>query len=214
MSLDLLEPSDSFARRHIGPSDDDVEEMLAELGFGSLGELADATVPAAIRSQQPLALSELPERPLGEFELLEQLAGIASRNQIFRSCIGMGYSDVIVPPVIQRNVLENPGWYTQYTPYQAEISQGRLEALLVFQTAVADLTGLPLAGASLLDEATAAAEAMAMCFAIGRGKKRSFFAAASCHPQTLGVIRTRAASMGIALRVGDLAEIDFEKIES
>ena len=206
----LLEPTDSFARRHIGPSDDDVEEMLAELGFGSLGELADATVPAPIRTEQPFALSGLPERPLGEFELLEQLAGIAAQNQIFRSCIGMGYSDVIVPPVIQRNILENPGWYTQYTPYQAEISQGRLEALLVFQTAVADLTGLPLAGASLLDEATAAAEAMAMCFAIGRGKKRGFFAAASCHPQTLGVVRTRAASMGIALRVGNLAEVDFE----
>jgi glycine dehydrogenase len=121
----------------------------------------------------------------------------------------MGYSDVIIPPVIQRNVLENPGWYTQYTPYQAEISQGRLEALLNFQTAIADLTGLPLAGASLLDEPTAAAEAMAMCFAIGRGKKRSFYAATSCQPQTLGVIRTRAASMGIALRVGGLADIDF-----
>ena len=117
--MDLLEPTDSLARRHIGPSDGDVEEMLAELGFGSLGEMADATVPEPIRNEQPFALSGLPERPLGEFELLEQLAGIAAQNQIFRSCIGMGYSDVIVPPVIQRNVLENPGWYTQYTPYQA-----------------------------------------------------------------------------------------------
>jgi glycine dehydrogenase len=205
----LLEPTDTFARRHIGPSDEDVEGMLAELGFESLTALADATVPASIRCAKPLALSDLPDAAPGEFELLERLAGIAAENQIFRSCIGMGYSDVIVPPVIQRNVLENPGWYTQYTPYQAEISQGRLDALLNFQTAIADLTGLPLAGASLLDEATAAAEAMAMCSAIGRGKKRGFFAAASCHPQTLGVVRTRAASMGIDLRVGDLTEIDF-----
>jgi len=207
--LSLLEPTDTFARRHIGPGDDDIATMLAELGFASLAELTDATVPASIRCEKPLALSGLPERAQGECEVLERLAGIAAENRIFRSCIGMGYSDVIVPPVIQRNVLENPGWYTQYTPYQAEISQGRLEALLNFQTAIADLTRLPLAGASLLDEATAAAEAMAMCFAIGRGKQHGFFAAASCHPQTLGVIRTRAASMGIALRVGDLAEIDF-----
>jgi glycine dehydrogenase len=205
----LLDPTDTFARRHIGPGEADIDAMLAELGFGSLDELADATVPASIRNEKPLALAGLSEREQGEFEILERLAGIAAENRIFRSCIGMGYSDVIIPPVIQRNVLENPGWYTQYTPYQAEISQGRLEALLNFQTAIADLTALPLAGASLLDEATAAAEAMAMCFAIGRGKKRSFYAATSCHPQTLGVVRTRAASMGIALRVGDLADIDF-----
>jgi glycine dehydrogenase len=207
----LLEPSDTFARRHIGPSDDDIATMLAELGLDSLDALADATVPASIRSEKPLALAGLPERPFGESELIERLAKIAKRNQVFRSCIGQGYHDVIVPPVIQRNVFENPGWYTQYTPYQAEISQGRLEALLNFQTMVADLTGLPLAGASLLDEATAAAEAMAMCFAIDRGRKRGFFAAASCHPQTLGVIRTRAESMGITLQVGEVAEIDFER---
>jgi len=209
----LLEPSDTFPRRHIGPSDDDVATMLAELGLDSLDALIDATVPASIRNKKPLAMAGLPERPLGESEVLERLAEIAKRNQVFRSCIGQGYHDVIVPPVIQRNVFENPGWYTQYTPYQAEISQGRLEALLIFQTMIADLTGLPLAGSSLLDEATAAAEAMAMCFAIDRRKKRGFFAAASCHPQTLGVLHTRAESMGMTLQVGDVAEIDFEQAD-
>ena len=155
----VLDPSDTFARRHIGPSDADIAEMLSFLGYDSLDALSDATVPASIRTKT-LELTPLPgqqPRPLGESELLEHLQLMADENQVFRSCIGMGYSDVIVPPVIQRNVLENPGWYTQYTPYQAEISQGRLEALLNFQTAVADLTGLPLANASLLDEATAAA---------------------------------------------------------
>jgi glycine dehydrogenase len=184
--------------------------MLDTLGFESLEALSEATIPEAIRLDGPLALSGLPQRPQGELELVEQLARIASENEVFRSCIGMGYSDVIVPPVIQRNILENPGWYTQYTPYQAEISQGRLEALLNFQTTVADLTGLPLAGASLLDEGTAAAEAMAMCFAIARGKKHGFFAASSCHPQTLGVVRTRAKSVGITLYEDDIAEIDFD----
>ena len=208
-----LDPSDSFTRRHIGPRDADIRAMLAELGFASLEELTDATLPPAIRSEKPLALSGLPERPLGESEGIERIAAMAAENQVFRSCIGMGYSDVIVPPVIQRNILENPGWYTQYTPYQAEISQGRLEALINFQTMVADLTGLPLAGASLLDEATAAAEAMAMAFAIGRHKKRDFFAAASCHPQTLGVVRTRAQSLGLTLHVGDPDGIDFEALE-
>jgi len=206
----LLEPTDTFARRHIGPNQRETKAMLALLGFESVEALAEATVPAAIRCDTPLVLSNLPQRPQGEFELIERLSKIAAKNMVLRSCIGMGYSDVIVPPVIQRNILENPGWYTQYTPYQAEISQGRLEALLNFQTVIADLTGLPLAGSSLLDEATAAAEAMAMCLAIGRGKKRSFFAATSCHPQTLGVVRTRANSMGITLHEGDISEIDFD----
>jgi len=206
----LLEPSDTFVRRHIGPNESEAEAMLALLGFESVEALADATIPAAIRCDAPLALSNLSRRPQGEAELIERLSEIAAENVVFRSCIGMGYSDVIVPPVIQRNILENPGWYTQYTPYQAEISQGRLEALLNFQTVIADLTGLPLAGSSLLDEATAAAEAMAMCFSIARGKKRGFFASTSCHPQTLGVVRTRASSMGIALYEGDVSEIDFD----
>jgi len=185
--------------------------MLAELGHASLDGLVDAIVPEAIRMKEPLALAGLPTAPYGEFELVARLREIAGRNRVLRSCIGMGYHDVIVPPVIQRNILENPGWYTQYTPYQAEISQGRLEALLNFQTVIADLTGLPLAGASLLDEATAAAEAMAMCFAIGRHKRKRFFAADHCHPQTLGVVRTRARSMGIELSEGALEDADLDR---
>ena len=168
---DALAPSDTFRHRHIGPSDAEIAEMLARIGCASLDELIDQTVPRAIRLEKPLSLAGLSERELGEREVLERLRALASRNRVLRSCIGMGYSDTIVPPVIQRNVLENPGWYTQYTPYQAEISQGRLEALLAFQTLVADLTGLPLANASLLDEATAAAEAMAMCHAAARGEE-------------------------------------------
>jgi glycine dehydrogenase len=206
----LLEPGDVFEHRHIGPSDSEITEMLGRLGYASLDELADDTVPAAIRLDQPLELTGLAGPPPGEFQLLERLRTIASENRVVRSCIGMGYSDVIVPPVIQRNIFENPGWYTQYTPYQAEISQGRLEALLNFQTMIADLTGLPVANASLLDEATAAAEALGMCVAIARGRKRGFFAAADCHPQTLGVLRTRAAALGIELRVGPVDAIDFE----
>jgi len=205
----LLEPSDTFPRRHIGSNEADIASMLERLGYGSLADLARAVVPEPIRSEKPLTLTGLPDSLPGEFELLARVRTMAEQNQVFRSCLGMGYSDVIVPPVIQRTILENPGWYTQYTPYQAEISQGRLEALLNFQTMVADLTGLPLAGASLLDEATAAAEAMAMCFAIGRHKNGGFFAADHCHPQTLGVLRTRAASMGITLYEGALDEIDF-----
>ncbi len=178
----LLEPGDVFERRHIGPSDSEITEMLQRLGYASLDELTDDTVPAAIRLSEPLELTGLEGPPPGEFQLIEKLREIASENRLVRSCIGMGYSDTIVPPVIQRNILENPGWYTQYTPYQAEISQGRLEALLNFQTLIADLTGLPLANASLLDEATSAAEALGMCVAIARGRKRGFFAAADCHP--------------------------------
>jgi len=205
-----LEPGDVFEHRHIGPRDSEIAEMLQHLGYASLDELADDTVPAAIRLEQPLELSGLEGPPPGEFQLLERLRAIAATNRVVRSCIGMGYSDVIVPPVIQRNILENPGWYTQYTPYQAEISQGRLEAMLNFQTMIADLTGLPVANASLLDEATAAAEALGMCVAIARGRKRGFFAAADCHPQTLGVLRTRAAALGIELQLGPVDAIDFE----
>ncbi|HKA14252.1 MAG TPA: glycine dehydrogenase (aminomethyl-transferring), partial [Myxococcota bacterium] len=202
----LLEPSDDFARRHLGPDLDDIAVMLGEVGAASLEELIDQTIPAGIRSPEPLRLSGLPA-PLGESAALERLRGHASRNRVLRSCIGMGYADTLVPPVIQRNVLENPGWYTQYTPYQAEISQGRLEALLNFQTMVADLTALPLANASLLDEATAAAEAMALCFS-ARRERRGFFVAEDCHPQTIGVVRTRAESIGIALHVGPLEAAD------
>src|SRR5438874_13116146 len=153
---------DRFVDRHVGPDSRDIEEMLAVLGVRNLDELIDRTVPASIRLQRALDLP--PGR--SEFGLLREVSEIAAKNQIFRSYIGMGYSDTVTPPVIQRNILENPGWYTQYTPYQPEISQGRLEALLNFQTMVADLTALPLANASLLDEGTAAAEAMSMCRAI------------------------------------------------
>ncbi|MDG2051410.1 MAG: aminomethyl-transferring glycine dehydrogenase [Myxococcota bacterium] len=208
-----LDPSDTFSHRHIGPRASEIETMLETLGFESLEALIDSAVPRSIRLVKPLSLDGLPDRALGEAELLEQLAAMASENQLSRSWIGMGYSDTIVPGVIQRNVLENPGWYTQYTPYQAEISQGRLEALLVFQTMVSDLTGLPLANASLLDEATAAAEAMAMCNAMARQRKSGFFVAESCHPQTLNVVRTRAEAVGLTLHVGDPAETDLEALD-
>ena len=156
-SRSKLEPLDRFVERHIGPAEDDVRAMLAEVGFTSLDELSSAVVPDEIRVDRPLALG----RPRGEFELLAELREIAARNRIFRSFLGMGYHDCITPPVIQRNVLEDPGWYTQYTPYQAEIAQGRLEALLTFQTMVIDLTGLPLANASLLDDPADRARARA-----------------------------------------------------
>jgi glycine dehydrogenase len=171
--------------------------MLGELGFTSLEELVAATVPESIRRREPLALPP----PRGEHELLAELLALASRNQVFRSFLGMGYHDCITPPVIQRNVLENPGWYTQYTPYQAEISQGRLEALLNFQTMVADLTALPLANASLLDEATAAAEAMHLAQGVGGPGRSRFLVASDCHPQTIAVLTTRAEPLGIELTV-------------
>ena len=213
----LLDPSDTFCDRHIGPREVELREMLERIGYASLDDLCDATIPDSIRLSQPLALSALASDGasadaggLGEHEAIERLRSIAATNAVYRSCIGMGYSDTIVPPVIQRNILENPGWYTQYTPYQSEISQGRLEALLNYQTLVADLTGLPLANASLLDEATAAAEAMSMCRAIARKKDAAFFISNDCHPQTIGVVRTRAAAIGVELNVGDTSEIDFE----
>ncbi|MGE3151039.1 MAG: aminomethyl-transferring glycine dehydrogenase [Nitrospiraceae bacterium] len=195
-----LEPSDRFARRHIAPSEADVQEMLATLGLRSLDELADAAMPANIRHRRPLKLS--PAK--GEQETLQELQQLATRNQVRRSLIGMGYYDCLTPTVILRNILENPGWYTQYTPYQAEIAQGRMEALVNFQTMVADLTGLPLANASLLDEATAAAEAMAMCVSIARQKgeeRTTFLLSDGCHPQTIAVVQTRAQPLGVAVRV-------------
>ncbi len=204
MNISDLGPSDLFGRRHIGPSPADVREMLEWLGYDSLDALVDATVPPDIRLKNPLKIGE----PRGEFELLAELGQIASKNKIFRSLIGMGYSDTITPPVILRNILENPGWYTQYTPYQAEIAQGRLEALINFQTMVSDLTALPLANASLLDESTAAAEAMAMCRSIGDSKRNGFFVAADCHPQTIAVVQARAKAQGIACTVGDVESLD------
>jgi glycine dehydrogenase len=199
------EAHDSFVRRHIGPSSEDVASMLAALGRKSLGQLADAVVPPAIRLNRAL---ELPAART-EARALADLREIMAQNKVLRSCIGQGYYDTVTPPVIQRNILENPGWYTAYTPYQAEIAQGRLEALLNFQTMVADLTGLDIANASLLDEATAAAEAMTLLHGVrvapGANK---FFVAADCHPQTLDVVRTRAVPQGIEIVVGDPAEFD------
>ena len=178
--------------------------MLSALGIKSLDELAEATVPAAIRLKKRLGLGE----PLGEHELIEELKNLAADNQVMRSFIGQGYYDTITPAVILRNVLENPGWYTQYTPYQAEISQGRLEALVNFQTMIEDLTALPMANASLLDEGTAGAEAMLMCFEKVERKRRVFWVQAETHPQTIAVMSTRAEPLGIQLKVGTAQEIE------
>jgi glycine dehydrogenase len=200
-------PHDTFVPRHIGPSDEEVRQMLDALGYDSLDDLIDATIPADIRLERPLRLGP----PRDEADVLEEIRGLAARNEVFRSYIGMGYHDTITPPVILRNILENPGWYTAYTPYQAEIAQGRLEALLNFQTMVVDLTGLPIANASLLDEGTAAAEAMALCYgARGKEGKEVFFVAELCHPQTIDVVRTRAAARGIEVVVGDHESFDFD----
>ncbi len=207
----ILNASDTFAHRHLGPSEAEIHEMLETLGLRSLDELADKTVPESIRMRRPLNLVGIDKTPEGEFAMLTRLKAIAQENKVYRSFIGMGYYDTITPGVILRNIMENPGWYTQYTPYQAEISQGRLEALLNFQTMVSDLTALPLAGASLLDEGTAAAEAMAMCHSIAGEGKPTFFASSDCHPQTIAVVRTRAESLGIRLIVGDYRKADFSK---
>ncbi len=205
---DLLKPSDTFIARHIGPNEAEIREMLQTIGCTSLEDLIDQTVPAAIRMKKPLAIGE----GRGEFELIEELKKIAGQNKVYRSMIGMGYYDTITPPVIQRNILENPGWYTQYTPYQAEIAQGRLEALMNFQTMVADLTGLPLANASLLDEGTAAAEAMSMCHSVAggsEGTKHTFLVSQGCHPQTIAVVKTRAKALGIKCVVADETTVDW-----
>ncbi len=198
-----------FAARHIGPSPDEQAKMLAVVGYGSLGELIADAVPERIRSDAPL---DLPPA-LAEPEVLAGLRALANRNQVLRPMIGLGYHGTVTPPVLRRNVLENPAWYTAYTPYQPEISQGRLEALLTFQTVVADLTGLPVAGASLLDEGTAAAEAMALCHRVRchrvRGAPRVggwvFVVDADCHPQTVAVLRTRAEPLEIEILVADLS---------
>src|SRR6267142_2152244 len=192
--------AESFVPRHVGPDERDVAEMLKTLGLASLDALIDATVPRKIRHRQGLSLP----KGLTELEVLTYFRALAARNQVFRSFIGMGYSDCVTPPVIQRNILENPGWYTAYTPYQAEIAQGRLEALLTFQTMVTDLTALDIANASLLDEATAAAEAMALCHAVVTGRD-IFFVSELCHPQTIQVVQTRARPLGIQITVGNAA---------
>lgn len=182
--------------------------MLEVLGLASLDDLIDKTVPQSIRQNKPLNLPA----PLSEQAALAKLKAMALENEVFRSFIGMGYYNCITPPVIQRNILENPGWYTAYTPYQPEIAQGRLEALLNFQTVIIDLTGLEIANASLLDEATAAAEAMAMSYGISKNKSKAFFVSADCHPQTIEVIQTRARPLGIEVIVGNHQEFNFEQL--
>src|SRR5512135_713378 len=182
------EPATSFVRRHIGPSARDAAAMLETVGAPSIEALVRETLPSSIRQKAPLDLG----KPLSETEALVHMRKLASNNQVFTSLIGQGYSGTILPAVIQRNILENPAWYTAYTPYQPEISQGRLEALFNYQTMICDLTGLDIANASLLDEATAAAEAMALAERASPVKSKAFFVDRDVHPQTLGVLRTRA----------------------
>jgi glycine dehydrogenase len=196
----VTEPT-RFADRHIGPSADEQAKMLAVIGYGSRRELADAAVPTGIRSDHVLGLPPA----AGEEDVLAELRALASRNTLLTSMIGLGYHDTVTPPVILRGVLEDPGWYTAYTPYQPEISQGRLEALLNFQTVVADLTGLPTAGASLLDEPTAAAEAMALCRRSSKSTSHRFLVDSDIHPQTLAVLATRAEPLGIEIETFDVA---------
>ena len=194
-----------FTQRHIGPNPDDVQQMLDTLGLSSLDDLIDKTVPQAIRFYQTLNLPAAQS----EYAALGKLKQIADKNQVYRSFIGMGYYDCITPAVIQRNILENPGWYTAYTPYQPEIAQGRLEALLNFQTMIIDLTGLEIANASLLDEGTAAAEAMSMSYGVCKNKSHNYFVSSECHPQTIDVLQTRAKPLGINIIIGDHQTFDF-----
>jgi glycine dehydrogenase len=200
--------TDQFVNRHNGPSEQEVRAMLDKIDAPSLDALIDQTIPAAIRLKQPLRLPE----GMSEYAYLQHLRGIAAKNMLYKSYIGLGYYDTIVPPVIQRNILENPGWYTAYTPYQAEIAQGRLEALLNFQTMIMDLTGMEIANASLLDEATAAAEAMAMLHGLrsretGQQDRDGFFVSHECYPQTIELLKTRAAPLGIKLVIGDFRNV-------
>jgi len=204
---DSAEPTnfDAFARRHIGPNKEEIDAMLRKLGFENLDALIDAAIPKSIRLNRQLNLPEAKS----ESEALAELRVIAGKNKVARSFIGAGYSDCITPPVIQRNILENPGWYTAYTPYQAELAQGRLEALLNFQTMVTDLTALDITNASLLDEATAAAEAMALCRAVVADRK-TFFVADNCHPQTIEVVHTRAKPLGIEVKIDNFSQFKFD----
>ncbi len=205
---ELLSPTDHFVDRHVGPREEEIAQMLATLQVGSLAELIDQTIPGHIRLPNKLKL----EAPRSESEILAEMRAIAAKNKLYRSFIGMGYSDTLTPPVVLRNIFENPGWYTQYTPYQAEIAQGRLEALLNFQTMIMDLTGMEIANASMLDEGTAAAEAMTLAL---RQRPRNsnantFFVSELCHPQTIAVVQMRAEPLAINVVVGDHARYDFD----
>ena len=203
-----LDYHDKFVDRHVGPNEEEISKMFAVIGTSSLDELIDKTVPASIRLKNELEL----DPPQSEFDFLNNLKTIANKNRVFKNYIGLGYYPTITPGVIKRNILENPGWYTQYTPYQAEISQGRLEALLNFQTMVCDLTAMPIANASLLDEATAAAEAMIMSFSLRKGNKKSaatFLVSDKTFPQTIDVLLTRSEPLGINLLVKEIKEEDL-----
>src|ERR1700749_468758 len=197
---------EKFQHRHIAPNAADTAQMLEKLGINSIDELIEQTIPARIRLKKPL---DLPPAK-SEFDYLNNLKQTASKNKVFKSFIGKGYYDVIVPGVIQRNILENPGWYTQYTPYQAEIAQGRLQALLNFQTMVIDLTGMEIANASLLDEGTAAAEAMFMQYSLRKNSGADvFFVSEEVFPQTIDILKTRAHPYGIQLLIGDHNSIEL-----
>ncbi|ROU03213.1 aminomethyl-transferring glycine dehydrogenase [Histidinibacterium lentulum] len=202
------DPYDFANRRHIGPSPSEMADMLSVLGTESLEALIDETVPQSIRQEEPLDW----DAPLSEAELIFRMRQVASENKVLTSLIGQGYHGTVTPPAIQRNIFENPAWYTAYTPYQPEISQGRLEALLNFQTMVSDLTGLPVANASLLDEATACAEAMTMARRVAKSKAGAFFVDEGCHPQNIAVMRTRAEPLGIELIVGNPDDLDPAKV--
>jgi glycine dehydrogenase len=208
-SSDSYEPYDFANRRHIGPSPEEMAEMLRTVGASSLEELISETVPKAIRQETPLDFG----RPLSERSVLDRMRTTADKNRVLTSLIGLGYHGTIMPPAIQRNILENPAWYTAYTPYQAEISQGRLEALLNFQTLVSDLTGLDIANASLLDEATSAAEAMALAHRVTKSKATAFFVDEECLPQTIAVLRTRAEPLGWQIVIGNpFKDLDAETV--
>ncbi|KAI7742955.1 hypothetical protein M8C21_010426, partial [Ambrosia artemisiifolia] len=207
VSIESLKPSDTFPRRHNSATSQEQSKMAQFVGFDTLDLLIDATVPKSIRIGD-MKLTQF-DQGLSESQMIDHMKDLASKNRVFKSFIGMGYYNTFVPSVILRNIMENPGWYTQYTPYQAEIAQGRLESLLNFQTMVTDLTGLPMSNASLLDEGTAAAEAMAMCNNIQKGKKKRFLIATNCHPQTVDVCRTRADGFGLEIVVADLKEFDY-----
>jgi len=199
MSADAYEPYDFANRRHIGPSPEEIAEMLRVVGVSRLDALIEETIPKDIRLGKALDF----DRPLSERGALDRLRETANKNRVLTSLIGQGYHGTIMPPAIQRNILENPAWYTAYTPYQPEVSQGRLEALLNFQTVVSDLTGLDIANASLLDEATAAAEAMALAHRVTKSNATAYFVDENCLPQTIAVARTRAEPLGWRIIVGD-----------
>ena len=201
-------PYDFANRRHIGPSPEEMAAMLNELGVESLDQLIEETVPAAIRQKEPLDFG----KAKSERELMHHMRVTAAKNRVLVSMIGQGYHGTVTPPAIQRNILENPAWYTSYTPYQPEISQGRLEALLNFQTMVSDLTGLEVANASLLDEATACAEAMTMAQRVSKSKANKFFVDRDCHPQNIAVMQTRAAPLGIEVVVGNPDKMDASEV--